>query len=87
MKFYPEQTNNVSEFWQAGRLLDGTDIDQLQPMWADTKNSPNRHYYVKELAQLKSGEFVIPVVWYTKGGTIHADVLRVCWNTNVSVDL
>ncbi len=63
--------------------MNETEIDQLPPMWADLVNSPHRHFYVKELAQLKTGEFVVPVMWYLKEGVMQADVLRVQLNGEV----
>lgn len=32
-------------------------------MWADFKASPHQHYYIKEIAQLSNGTFVIPMRW------------------------
>lgn len=42
-----------------------------------------RHYYVNELARLKSGEFVIPVRWVKWRGGQHADTYRVSFNKEV----
>ncbi|KAF8518246.1 hypothetical protein BU17DRAFT_66490 [Hysterangium stoloniferum] len=39
--------------------------EQLTPMWADWKGSPSKHFYVNEVAQLRDGQFVIPLCWVT----------------------
>ncbi|KAI0705206.1 hypothetical protein BC835DRAFT_1499367 [Cytidiella melzeri] len=59
---YVEVSSTVSEFYQAERLM-STDVDLLQLMWADFKNSPGQHFYIKELARLRDGRFVIPMKW------------------------
>lgn len=32
-------------------------------MWADFDNSPDRHFYIKEVARLKNGQYVVPMRW------------------------
>ncbi|EIW54556.1 uncharacterized protein TRAVEDRAFT_60724 [Trametes versicolor FP-101664 SS1] len=70
MHLYPEVTGPISEFFQANKMLgmDSASLDQSQLMWADWKGSPQRHFYIKELAQLKNGNFVIPLKWITVSG-------------------
>ncbi|KAK7682231.1 hypothetical protein QCA50_014818 [Cerrena zonata] len=59
---YVEISDTLSEFYQAERLNDA-DIDSLQPMWADFEKTPYRHFYIKEIAQLRDGCFVVPIKW------------------------
>ncbi|KAI0069604.1 hypothetical protein K474DRAFT_1750865, partial [Panus rudis PR-1116 ss-1] len=77
MEFYPEVSSCVSEFWQAGKLLNEDVLDRLQPMWADWTRAKHRHYYVKELARLENNQLVIPLMWYRKDGAIWADAYNV----------
>ena len=45
----------------------------------------SRHYYIDELAQLKSGAFVIPVRWLEDHtGCIFADAYTVAFDDQVS---
>lgn len=64
--------------------MDAKDMDLLPPMWADVANARHRHFYVKELAQLKDDRFVVPMVWYTMKGEMHADVYTARFNAEVS---
>lgn len=87
MRLYPEvvESSGVSEFWHAKRQMDAKDLDLLPPMWADVKSDArHRHFYVKELAQMHDGTFVIPMVWYSMKGEMHADVYIAHLNTEVS---
>ncbi|KAJ7778812.1 hypothetical protein DFH07DRAFT_865489 [Mycena maculata] len=72
---YPEVSGPISEFWKAGKWVSEIDFDDLSPMWADWKNKPNshRHFYIKELAQLHDGTYVIPLRWVTVENVVHAD--------------
>ncbi|KAJ7322806.1 hypothetical protein DFH08DRAFT_917082 [Mycena albidolilacea] len=63
MQVYPEITDQISEMNQADKWTKEVDLDDLSPMWADWKMAAHKHYYIKELAQLKNGEFVIPMRW------------------------
>ncbi|KAI0073338.1 hypothetical protein K474DRAFT_1649687 [Panus rudis PR-1116 ss-1] len=85
MEFYPEVSSCVSEFWQAGKLLNEDVLDRLQPMWADWTRAKHRHYYVKELARLENNQLVIPLMWYRKDGAIWADAYNVTQEGGVRV--
>ncbi|KAJ6608351.1 hypothetical protein B0H10DRAFT_1955505 [Mycena sp. CBHHK59/15] len=61
IQVYPEITEHVSEFNQAGKWTKEIDLDDLSPMWADWERKSDKHFYVKELAQLESGQFVVPI--------------------------
>ncbi|KAJ6602592.1 hypothetical protein DFH09DRAFT_1068977 [Mycena vulgaris] len=63
MQVYPEITDNISEFNHTDKWTKEVDLDDLSPMWADWKKAGHKHFYVKELAQLKNGKFVIPMRW------------------------
>lgn len=84
---YPEVSGPVSESWQAGKWLQDVDPDELSPMWADWKDKPHLHYYIKELAQLNNGKFVIPMRWITVNKVVHAEVFDVVYNEEVRVPL
>lgn len=60
------------------------DYDDLSPMWADWKISPHRHFYIKELAKLTNGNFVIPMRWVVYEKKEHAEAYRVTWDADVS---
>ncbi|KAI0697812.1 hypothetical protein BC835DRAFT_1405600 [Cytidiella melzeri] len=85
---YVEVSSTVSEFYQAERLQN-TDVDLLQLMWADFKNAPGQYFYIKELARLRDGRFVIPMKWLcvidneTRAETDCADVYVVEYETAV----
>ncbi|KAJ7772761.1 hypothetical protein B0H14DRAFT_3589979 [Mycena olivaceomarginata] len=57
------QYSNCPAYDQADKWTKEVDLDDLSPMWADWKLAAHKHYYIKELAQLKNGEFVIPMRW------------------------
>ncbi|KAJ7135241.1 hypothetical protein C8R43DRAFT_1089512 [Mycena crocata] len=63
MQVYPEITNHISELNHADKWIKEVDLDELSPMWADWEKAGNKHFYIKELAQLKNGNFVIPMQW------------------------
>ncbi|KAJ7649282.1 hypothetical protein B0H17DRAFT_1270814 [Mycena rosella] len=74
---YPEIRTTVSEFWQAAKYVEEIDNDELSPMWADWEISPHRHFYVRELAQCRNKDFVIPVKWVVYKNEVHADAYAV----------
>jgi hypothetical protein len=51
------------------------DLDLLSPMY-DAKHL-GAHFYVNELALLKTGKFVIPIRWLKFRGSICADAFAV----------
>ncbi|KAJ7607052.1 hypothetical protein FB45DRAFT_1040587 [Roridomyces roridus] len=65
----------ISSF-ASGKWVSETDLDNLSPMWADWGNISNahRHFYIKELAQLHDGSYVLLLRWVTLKGVIHVDV-------------
>lgn len=64
----------VSEVWHGKKWNSEMDLDALSPMW---DVGQGRQFYVQELARLSSGEYVIPVQWFTKCGVVHADAFKV----------
>ncbi|KAI0682833.1 hypothetical protein BC835DRAFT_1524436 [Cytidiella melzeri] len=87
---YVEVSSTISEFYQA-ELLMNTDVDLLQLMWADFKRAPGQHFYIKELACLQDGRFVIPMKWLciinktTGAETECADVYHVDYEITTGV--
>ncbi len=67
--FYPEEPldGSVSELRHSWKWMTGLPDDQLTPMW----EKDGVHFYVREVARLESGEFVIPLHWYLRGGVMH----------------
>lgn len=72
---------SVSEFRQAEKWTKEIPLDDLSPMWADFKKAKHRHFYVKELAQLRDGAYVIPLRWVIKNKTEQAECYDVLLNT------
>ncbi|KAJ7820571.1 hypothetical protein B0H14DRAFT_3089240 [Mycena olivaceomarginata] len=70
---YPEVSGPVSEAWQAEKWTVEADLDDLSPMWAN-RSTLHRHFYIKELAQLHNGTFVVPLRWVTVKNIVHAEV-------------
>lgn len=84
LQLYPEISEMVSEVWQAAKWLKEIDIDDLTPMWADWKNAPHQHFYIKEVARLMNGELVVPVRWLVWKKAEHAEACRVKYLATVS---
>lgn len=85
---YVEVSPVLSEFYQAERLQT-EDVDLLQLMWADFKNAPSCHFYIKEVAQMNDGSFVVPMKWivvvdHEQKETYCADVYKSAYNKQVS---
>ena len=63
---YIESSDSLSEFYQAERI------------WADFKKTPYRHFYIKEVARLDDGTFVIPMKWvHVVQGNVRTDCVDV----------
>lgn len=87
MQVYPEITDHISEMNQADKWTKEVDLDDLSPMWADWKTAAHKHYYIKELAQLKNGEFVIPMRWVIFKKEEYTEVYKVIHYPEVSTSL
>lgn len=70
---YPEVTSTISESWQAGKWFGEVGLDELTPMWADWQRSPDRHFYVNEVAGTKDGRYVVPRRWIVYDGEEYAE--------------
>ncbi|KAJ7063307.1 hypothetical protein C8F01DRAFT_1229908, partial [Mycena amicta] len=69
LNFYPEETAGpVSEVWQAQRWKEYAP-SQLTPMFS----RGHRQFYIDEVAELNTGEKVLPVAWIIRGGELWAD--------------
>ncbi|KAH9942016.1 hypothetical protein B0H21DRAFT_811258 [Amylocystis lapponica] len=81
IQFYPEIDCPISEFQHGEKWKnlheDTLDVNQL--MWADWENAPFRHFYIKELAELRDGHFVIPLRWFLKDKVIWFDAFTVAF--------
>ena len=67
--------------WHAEKWRKSLNLDVLSPMY----DAGNCHYYINELAQLKSGKFVIPLRWLEDtDGKIFADAYSVTIDSQVS---
>jgi len=84
LRVYPEISSTISESWQAEKWLNDVDLDELSPMWADWKHASHRHFYVKEVAQTRNGEFVIPMRWIIYEKQEQVECYRVQYNEEVS---
>ena len=70
---YPEVTSIISESWQAGKWVEEVALDELTPMWADWQCSPDRHFYVNEVARTRDGRYLVPKRWIIYNGEEYAD--------------
>ena len=70
----------VSEVYHAEKWHKSVDRHALSPMY----DAGDRHYYIDELAQLKNGNFVIPVRWIEdEDGIVFADAFPVTFDAQV----
>ncbi|THH10950.1 hypothetical protein EW146_g8209 [Bondarzewia mesenterica] len=73
-KFFSNQPPVLLQLlWQAGKWIHEVPLDDLGPMWADWTNAGHQHFYTQEIAQLSSGEFVIPLRWITVNDVVEFD--------------
>lgn len=69
---YPEVTTTIAEFWQAEKWVHEVALDELTPMWADWQCSPDRHFYVNEVARTRDGRYLVPRRWIIFNGEEYA---------------
>lgn len=70
----------ISEVWHGQKWRSDMDLDLLSPMY----NTGGRHFYVKELTQMRDGSYIIPICWVTYRKRTHAcsEVETKCiWNS------
>lgn len=84
MQVYPEITSSISESWQTGKWRDEVPLEELSPMWADWENSPDRHFYVGEVARTKAGKYLLPRRWVIVNGEVCAEGHPVYFSKRVS---
>ena len=73
LQFYPEHPSGpVSEVWQASRWRK-LPWDLLTPMY----RSGVKDYFVNEVSELKTGEYVIPTMWIIRRKQLCADAHKV----------
>lgn len=80
---YPEITSTIAESWQAGKWVDEVALDELTPMWADWRHSPDRHFYVNEVARTRDGIYLVPRRWIIYDGEEYADAQLAYCDTQV----
>ncbi|KAF8143985.1 hypothetical protein K438DRAFT_1910992 [Mycena galopus ATCC 62051] len=85
IQVYPEVTERISELNHADKWMKEVDLDDLSPMWADWKSAAYKHFYIKELAQLKNSEFVVPMKWIIFNKEEYAEVYPVAHLPLVSI--
>ncbi|KAJ6602335.1 hypothetical protein B0H10DRAFT_2167291 [Mycena sp. CBHHK59/15] len=77
IQVYLEITNHISEFNHANKWTKEIDLDDLSPMWVNRKKANHKHFYIKELAQLKNSEFAILMPWVIFNKEEYAKVHKV----------
>ncbi|KII82864.1 hypothetical protein PLICRDRAFT_120152 [Plicaturopsis crispa FD-325 SS-3] len=80
IQIYPDVAAVRQESWQSDKWLKEVPYDDLTPMWASWKTAPHVHFYIKELAQLSDGTFVIPMRYVCVEGVEHAEVYLVAYS-------
>ncbi|KIY53297.1 hypothetical protein FISHEDRAFT_33763, partial [Fistulina hepatica ATCC 64428] len=77
LHFYPEDSGTVlSETRQASRWLHEISDDLLTPM----ANIDGQRFFIHELAKLKSGQFCVPVRWFSRRQGTRLRLFAKCWN-------
>ncbi|TFY66993.1 hypothetical protein EVJ58_g1912 [Rhodofomes roseus] len=71
MSMLPRVDAPISEYLQGAKCLDmdDTTLDTNQLMWMDHTQNTHHHFYIKEVAALRDGQFVIPLRFLTQGDT------------------
>jgi hypothetical protein len=70
----------ISEVYHARKWRKDVDRRTLSPMY----DAGNCHYYINELARLRSGDFIIPLRWLEdQDGNVFADAYAVTLNDRV----
>ena len=70
----------IREVWHAQKWRKDMDLDCLSPMYA----AQHSHFYVNELACLKTGKFVIPIRWIKYKKVVCADAFEVKLDAEIS---
>ena len=83
MKIYLEVTSVVAESWQVGKWVDEVVLSELTPMWADWECSPDRHFYVNEVACTRDDRYLVPRRWIVYNGKEHAEAHTATFNHQV----
>jgi hypothetical protein len=73
----------MSESWQADKWTRELGRDELTPMWADWKGASHRHFYVNEPAQLKDGQYILPLRWIVWRQIEHVEAVLLSRNEEV----
>jgi hypothetical protein len=79
IELYPERTQSVSESWQASKIVEESDPQFLAPMWA----RGSQHFFIREVAQLRSGLYVFILRFFKFENAIHAECVPLRANTSV----
>jgi hypothetical protein len=84
---YPEVTSTITESWQAGKWVDEVALNELTPMWADWQQSPDRHFYINEVARTRDGRYLVPRRWIVQNGKEYADAQVASINNQVHPEI
>lgn len=86
LRFYPSDgRGSCTEFWDAQKLSQGENLEQLTPMASDNGVS----YFVDEVCRLVDGSLFIPKMFFQREDHIWArgyDVAMVCLDCNFTVN-
>ncbi|KAH9920179.1 uncharacterized protein B0H18DRAFT_881265 [Fomitopsis serialis] len=93
MRLYPEASAEVSEIMQAEKAAPATtnlktrDLDLFPHMWADWERAPYRHFYIREVAKLQDGRYVLVLRWIVERERVCADVHDKQYNAHTNMYL